>query len=136
MLMPSEDIKDMLEEDVSLGLTFQTNLFIGREPDIPNSVVTIYDTPGGVPRTTLGGNSQVVYSYPSVQIRVRDANYVTAYNLARGIINSLHTKHHGESYNGALYIMIQSGGEPISLGYTEKGLALFVVNFNLQRKEA
>jgi len=133
MELPSEDVKDMLVADSSLGLTFNTNLFIGREPDGDGEAITIYDAPGRIPQTTLDGE---VYYYPSVQIRVRESGYVAAYNKIKAIISSLHTKHHGETFNGSIYIMILSSGEPFPMGWTEAGQALFIANFNLQRKEA
>ena len=41
----SEDVKDMLEAESDLDLTFATNLFIGKEEKDPDNCVTIFDTP-------------------------------------------------------------------------------------------
>lgn len=46
MNAPSVDIKDMLEAESSLGLTFTSDLFVGHEPNTPDETVTIFDTPG------------------------------------------------------------------------------------------
>jgi len=42
----SIDIRDILiAHTPTLGLTFATNLLIGLEPESPDNVVTIFDTP-------------------------------------------------------------------------------------------
>ena len=131
MNAPAEDIKDMLEAESSLGLTFQTDLFIGREPSKPDNSVTIFDTSGYPPMLTLGNDSQ--YYYPSVQIRVRNRDYQDGYALISSIVALLHGKHN-EVWNNTYYSVIACSSEPFLLDWQEH-YARFVCNFNIQRRE-
>lgn len=131
MNVTSEDIKDMLEAESSLGLTFGTDLFIGKEPALPNDCVTIFDTPGGPPQLTLTPGED--YYYPSVQIRVRSNVYLTAANLIHDIKVALHGRGH-EVWNGTTYELIACSIEPFLLGWDEKDRAWFVTTFKIQRR--
>src|SRR4030043_2162861 len=106
----SVDIADMLEEESSLGLTLGIggNLFVGREPHTPVNSVTIFDTSGYPPLMTL--DTQGFYR-PSVQIRVRNTDYVTGYNLIWAIMAFLHGKGQ-EAVNGTLYSSIKCLNDP------------------------
>jgi len=129
---PSEDVKDMLEAESSLGLTFATDLFIGKEPAAPKNCVTIFDTPGFPPQLTLDPGGE--YYYPSVQIRVRNTSYSIGWNLIHDIMVSLHGRGH-ETWNGTLYTVIYCSSGPALLDWDENSRARFIVNFNLQRRE-
>ena len=131
MIAPSVDIKDMLEAESSLGLTFGTDLFIGREPTTPNDCVTIFDTPGRGPELLIGNASN--YNYPSIQIRVRDANYLDGWNLIDGIKVALHGRG-PETWNAATYTLIECTTEPALLDWDENYRCRFIVNFDIQRK--
>jgi len=136
MNMPSEDIRDMLEAESSLGLIFATNLFIGTEPTKPKETVTIFDTYGRPPQLTLGGKEEDSgYYYPSVQIRVRGIEQRTVWELINDIMLSLHGRGQ-ETWNGALYTVIYCSSGPALLDWDDNGLVRFIVNFNLQRRES
>jgi hypothetical protein len=128
----SEDIKDILEAESSLGLALGTDLFIGKEPADPNNCVTIFDTPGLPPQLTLAGKGED-YFYPSIQVRVRNTNYLTAYSLADSIRDVLHGLAH-ETWNGTLYILIQCTQGPALLDWDENNRCRFIINFNVQRR--
>jgi len=128
----SEDIKDMLVADSTLGLTFNTNLFIGKEEKTPRNCVTIFDTPGYAP--DLGLTNQG-YKRPSIQIRVRNANYIVGWNLIELIEESLHGRAQ-ETWNGTLYTVIYCSSGPAHLDWDDNGNARFIINFNLQRRSA
>lgn len=130
MNVVSEDIKDMLVAD-SLGLTFADNLFIGREPTVPKNCVTIFDTPGFPPQLTLKQGED--YFYPSIQIRVRNTDYRTGWNLIKDIMTSLHGRAN-ETWNETLYTVIYCSSGPALLDWDENNRARFIVNFNLQRR--
>lgn len=132
MNMPSEDIKDMLVADSSLGLTFATDLFIGKEPSTPNNVTTIFDIEGYPPQLTLAGQGEDYY-YPAIQIRVRNVDYVTGWALINNIKVSLHGRQH-ETWNGTLYTVVYCSSGPALLEWDENGRALFIINFNIQRR--
>jgi len=130
----SKDIKDMLVADTDLSLVFATNLFVGAEPTLPKDCVTIFDTPGGPPQLTLGGKkANEGYYYPAIQIRVRNANYITGETLIQKIRDSLHGRAQ-ETWNGTLYSVILCSSGPAMLDWTENGLVRFIVNFNIQRR--
>jgi len=128
----AQDIKDMLEAESSLGLTFATDLFVGREPAEPNDCVTIFDTPGGAPIATLeGGNDN--YYYSAAQIRVRNTSYTAAWALMNEIRDSLHGRAN-ETWNGTLYTVILAANDPFILDWDENQRIRLIVNFNLQRR--
>jgi len=131
MNAPSVDVKDILEADSSLELTFSTNLFIGKAPVTPVDCVVIYDTPGWPPQLTLTPGEN--YYYPSIQIMVRANHYIKGWDLINDIKVSLHGRSH-ETWNGTLYTVIRCTSEPALLNWDEKNRAQFVVNFDLQRR--
>jgi len=126
----SHDIKDMLEA-AGLGLIFKTNLFRAKEPTGPDNVVTVYDTPSGVPERTLDNNQW--YYRSSIQVRVRNNKYSDGMTLARNIMESLHNRANTE-WNDTLYTVIQAMGEPVSFAWDESNRTIIIINFNLQRR--
>ncbi|MFA5655952.1 MAG: minor capsid protein [Dysgonamonadaceae bacterium] len=127
----SIDIKDMLEADSALGLEFGDNLFIGREPDMPNNTVTIYDTGGYNPDLNL--NRYEIYERPSIQIRVRNTSYEIGWSVINSIKDSLHARAH-ETWNGTYYSVIYCFTEIAFLDWDKNNRVRFVVNFNIQRR--
>ena len=128
----SVDVADMLVADSGLGLTTGTNLFVGKEPTGPKNVVTIYDTYGFPPQVTLAGKGEDYY-YPSFQIRVRNIDYRTGYNLAHDIMVSLHNRA-SEVWNDTLYTVITCISDVSLMDWDDNGLCRFIVNFNAQRR--
>jgi len=120
----------MLIAESSLALTFAQDLFIGNEPSSPRNVVTIFDTPSFPPYLGL---NDVGYEYPSVQIRVRNQKYMDGMELIEEIKNSLHGRAQ-ETWNDTLYSVIYCASGPALLEWDENGNAVFVINFNLQRR--
>ena len=133
MNIVSEDIKDMLVAETALGLTFATNLFIGNEEKTPRNCVTIFDAPGSAPQLTFTKGEN--YYYASVQIRVRNADYTTGWNLIEEIKTSLHGRAQ-ETWNDTLYSVIYCASGPAHLDWDDNGNARFIINFNLQRRSA
>ncbi len=127
----SVDVKDMLEAESSLGLTFATDLFVGKEPDLPDNCITIFDTPGSPP--DLNYDSDNKYFHPSVQIRIRNNHYLNGWNLAQDIVDLLHNRAH-ETWNGSNYTVIACLGDPMLLDWDQSGRCRFVVNFDFQRQ--
>ena len=132
MNIPSVDIVDMLESDSTLGLSFKTNMFIGKEPITPKDVVTVFDTYGRPPQLTMAGKGES-YFYPAVQIRVRSISYETGWELINSIMESLHGRAH-ETWGDTLYTVIYCSSGPALLDWDDNGLVRFIVNFNLQRR--
>ena len=129
MNAPSKDIKDMLITEFSLGLTFGTNLFIGKIPASSKNCVCIYDTPGIPNSLTL---LKSAYERPSIQIRVRNIDYTEGWNLIEAIKDFLQKKLQ-ETIGTTLYTLITVASGPSFLEYDENGIANFVLNLNIQR---
>jgi hypothetical protein len=126
----SYDIKDMLVAESSLGLVYAANLFIGKEPSTPNNCVTIFDSVGFKPQLTLDNQR---YEYPSVQIRVRNSNYLDGWNMIEKIKTSLHGRAQ-ETWNGTLYSVIYCFISPTFLRWDENNRAQFVSTYNINRR--
>jgi hypothetical protein len=126
----SEDIKDMLAGDSSLGLTFGTDLFIAKMPTAPNNCVVIVDTPGGIPDLSLDSR---VFHLTSVQIQVRNTDYRTGWTLLNDILGSLHGRAQ-QTWNATLYSAIWASTEASFIRFDDKGRALFSSNFNMKRR--
>jgi len=127
----SIDIKDILEAESNLGLIFGQNLFVGKQPSLPNNTVVIFDTPGSPPMLTLTPGEN--YFYDSVQIRIRDKDYLTGYQLAQMIMISLHGRAQ-ETWNGTLYSVIYCSSGPALLEWDSNNRAVIVINFETQRR--
>ena len=131
MNAPSDDIKDMLEAESSLGLVFADNLFVGKEPHEPDECATIFDTTGLPNQVTLGMEGN--YYYPSIQIRVRSDDYRDGWELIQNIMISLHGRAQ-ETWNGTLYSIIKQTSGPTLLDWDDNNRVRFVVNFDIQRR--
>jgi len=134
MNAPSEDIKDILEAESSLTLTFATNLFVSEIPvDAPvNSVcVSVFDTGGEDPEMNY------TYERPHVQVLVRGAKsgYREGHELAQAIRDSLIATYDYE-VNGARYVGIWCMGDVNFIAYDDNRRPLFTVNFRLHRTTA
>jgi hypothetical protein len=129
MNAPSVDIKDFLVAG-GLSLTFGTNLFVGKEPESPDSCVTIFDTPGAPPDRYF--NQSQKYDRPSIQIRVRDNDYRNGWALTNSIKNLLHS-YPPSVQSDTTYTAIFCSQEPALLDWDGNDRARFVVSFDIQR---
>ena len=127
---PSEDVKNILVSDPVLGLTlaFGVNVFIGPYPEQPDSLVSIYDSPGEKPEFNYS------YERPHVQVVVRGARggYRDAHILSRDIAGLLHGIHN-EEHGGARYVGIWMIGDVNSVGEDQLQRPMFTINFRLHR---
>jgi hypothetical protein len=134
MNAPSIDIKDLIESNSSLGLTFANNLFVGKEPSLPYNCVTVFDTPGFPPERLLTGSENgKAFEYPSIQIRVRNTGYVAAWTFIENIKNLLHGRAQ-ETWNGTLYSSIFATTGPGLLDWDDIGNVRLFVNFDITRR--
>ncbi len=122
----SEDLKDMLEAESALGLTFGTDLFIGSEPPEPDQCVTIYDTGGQSP------DVHIEYRRPTAQVRVRSNAYRDGWVLANDILEALNGKHE-ETWNSTRYLTIWTLSDVLYIGKDQNDRFLFTVNFLTHR---
>lgn len=128
----SIDVKDMLEA-ASLGLEYKKDLFIAKEPDNPDNVVTIFDTPSFPPEYTIAGASEVYYR-SACQVRIRHNKYTSGMTLAKNILDSLHARVSDLTWNGTVYTVIEATGEPNLLAWDDSNRAIIIINFNFQRR--
>lgn len=126
----SVDIKDMIVAESELGYTFGTDIFVGKEPAMPNNCATIFDTFGSPQQLTNDGAN---YFYPSVQIRVRNTRYDTGWDAANDIVQLLHARAQ-ETWNGTLYSLIRCMGEPVFFDVDDNERFRFIINIDIQRR--
>jgi len=130
MNAPSQDIATLLEIS-DIGLTLASDLFISREPASPDNCVTLYDTPGSPPVVFMNKNEK--YFYPAIQVRIRNNDYRQGYSLGKQIATMLHGEGQTE-INDTYYSLIAAQSEPFLLEYDKNNRAIFIINFNLQRR--
>jgi hypothetical protein len=128
----SKDICTSLAANPGFELTFGTNLFAGKEPAIPHNCVTVFDIPGYAPLMTLEGKGGIQYYQPSVQVRVRNDNYLDGWNLIHDIQEFLHGIN-GRVEGGVKYLLIKAVDEPMLLDWDEEGRARFITTFSIHR---
>lgn len=126
---PSFDIASILRAngvDAGTWLVFES-----REPENPNSTVTVYDSGG------LASNPAWILDFPSVQIRVRgDINkYTLAYDKSQEIKDLL-LGLPKQVINTTEYIGIWVLGDITALGYDDNKRPILVQNWRIAREPA
>lgn len=128
----SKDIATLLSQQSSLALTLATDLFFSRMPDQPDDCVAIMDNPGDPPllaQTKLTKN----YYYSSVSIWVRNTTYENGWDQIHNIVEFLHG-HSDETIDGTFYALFRALNDPQVLMYDENERVIFIVNFEVQRR--
>jgi hypothetical protein len=128
----SVDIKDWLVDNSGLGLVFATNLFIAREPTKPDNCVTIYDTPGEPAKPDFEGDSSIYED--SIQVRIRNTSYITAWDLAEEIRDVLSPVSNTE-INETTYLSIFHQNGPFVLEWDDNNRVIVIINFKITRKD-
>ena len=111
-------------------LTLGTNLFLGREPDSPDTCVTLYETGGAGPDDTFGGDTAPSLENPGLQVRSRAAAYSTAQSLAVDVW-SLLAKVINETLTSTKYLKISPVQSPFALDRDDQDRMIFVCNFDV-----
>lgn len=127
-MIPSVAVKDIL---VGAGLgTFATDLFVGIEPDKPNKCLSVIDTGGFAPDA-----SDVIYEYPTVQIRYREnvGGYASGYTKMQQVKDTIHkyVESSGNS-DGSRIIGIWCLSDILFTGTDENERPMFTLNLRLQ----
>jgi len=128
---PSEDIKDIL---VGAGIgtfagTSGWGIYISREPETPDTVVTIYDTGGDPP------SPKFLLDFPTVQVRIRGArqDYKNAFVKAQSVKDALLGV--GQTtVNGTLYVGITQIGDINFIAYDDSERPIFTTNWQIIRE--
>lgn len=122
----ARDIKDYLE--LNSTLKHKTDLFIAGAPPAPVNCVTLYDTGGAAPSGTLDG---VVIYNDTLQVIVRNADYLNGWGVAYEIMGILHNKHNFK-INKTKYILITlRGGVGV---FADQSYVEFSINFEVKRQ--
>jgi len=125
MSTPAYDIAQIIG-DLSTMPTYGTGLYVSSEPLVPDDTITIFDT-GGFPPDVASN-----YQRPTVQVRVRNRNYISGYAILSEIKDLLHGSNSFEE-GGYIYTGIWAMGDIIPLGYDSNGRALLTLNFRIHR---
>ena len=130
MNSPAKDVLDHIiaQGHLTLGPGTGWRGFAHKEPAEPDSVVTFYDT---------GSGDQPDYDaniyLPSVNIRVRAADYDDAYNKAYAIMNELISVTEF-TVNSQRYVRADVISEPSLAGRDDNDRYIVTVNLNLMRQ--
>lgn len=110
------------------SLAGQWPAYTGRQPDSdPAEVVATYDTGGRDPLQLEDGLRR-----PSVQVRVRSAQYTDGWQKANAIYETLGTTY-GEVYTVDRVVGFAARGDVLYAGRDSKDRCLFTINFELTR---
>jgi hypothetical protein len=133
------EIGQRLDETLA-ELNLGSTLFLGQEPDDPDTCVTLYAAPGGEPEWTMGAEDDTpiepIFEPHRVQAVIRNANTQTAYPDAEkqawriyrqlSLVNA--------TLSGVRYLLIEPTAVPAPLDEDKKGRLTFVVNFTVFRE--
>jgi hypothetical protein len=108
------------------GYDTTNNIFINTQPELPNNIISIYDTGGE------GNDIGFPDTKRSIQILVRNEKVVDGNYLSWAIHNALTNA----AKNGFLSVdgrnmLIRSRNTPISIGKDENGLFEWSINFDI-----
>jgi len=126
------DLKDILEANGvgTFGATNGWGIYIGFEPETPDTTITLYDTGGGSPLPNL------LLDFPTIQTRIRGSvgDYEATYQKAlevRDVLLGLPS----QTINGTLYDGVWANSDIIYLTRT-KDRPVFVINWRIAREPA
>lgn len=103
------------------------SLHVSREPASPDNVITLYDTPGSAP-----ANYGIQLRQPSIQVRVRAANYaagMTKQEEIFSLLNQIQT----EEIGGSIYLGVYLTTDFQSIGRDDNDRHLLTANYQVQR---
>ena len=117
-----QDIATYLQTN-NLG-TMGTNLFLGTEPDLPDSATTLYDTGGNPAEMRLSDLRR------TVQIRVRDMSYSSGETRIWAIYNLLDTPDSRFIVMNGRKTVVRAMQPPVMITRDQNNRCIFV--FNIQ----
>lgn len=129
MNSPARDIADyIIAQSLGvLGATAGWGVYVGKEPSSPNTTITTYDTGGFNPDYEIGAYR------PTVQVRVRAHDYLTAYAKCAAIQAALLAPA-GFTQGGTHYVGVWQEGDITTIGYDENDRILLVANYSIYRE--
>lgn len=111
-----------------IGTAFGTGVFVGREPLSPVECVTVYDTGGGV-------GPLVDMRVPTVQVRIRSADYNTGWQRANAAHETL-TAPAGVTGQPDIAVAWWTATSDVAyIGRDDQDRVLFTANYTFTRSE-
>jgi len=116
--------------------TVGTTLFKGYMPELPDTVMAVYESGGRAPyRAMRGAAGQAVAERPRVQVVARAATY--DYASARTAINDVVRRLDGAgdfTQNGVRYLWVAATQSPFVMGRDDQGRVKIAVNFDVVKE--
>ena len=103
------------------------SVYVGREPLTPVDVVTVYDT-GGLPDALVDNLQE-----PTIQVRVRAADYVQGYAKAQAARRALQAAT-GVTIEGGQVVQWIGQGNILYIGRDDQDRCLFTDNYRVMRE--
>lgn len=114
-------------------LTLGTNLFLGRRPNDPDTVVALYETGGTGPELMFGTNSVPPLETRGLQVIARADSYSTSEALCTDVWQAL-CLIDNETINSTRYLLADPVQSPFALDRDDQDRMLHVVNFLVTRE--
>lgn len=114
-------------------LTLGTNLFLGRRPDDPDTMVALFETAGEAPTLTFGSNTAPPIESRGLQCQIRATGYATAESLATEVWSAL-CLIDNEIIGTTRYLLADPTQSPFPLDRDSQDRMLHAVNFVVARE--
>ena len=111
------------------GSPTEWGTYVGREPLTPDDVVTVYDT-GGLPDVLIDDVQE-----PTIQVRVRSADYERGYAKAQEARRALQAAT-GVTIEGGQVVQWIGQGGILYIGRDDQDRCLFADNYRMMREYA
>lgn len=114
------------------GGTDDWSIYISKEPQAPDKVITIFDVGGPAPGHTFDVSHKPYY-HTSIQLRVRGTGYEETYVKIVAVAELL--KSRGKfTDSGIRFERVSIAGDYINLPQDDDARYIFVVNLNIERR--
>ena len=114
-------------------LTLGTNLFLGRRPDTPDTLVALYETGGTAPQLVFGTNAAPPVETRGLQVVARASSYSTSEALCTDVWVAL-CLIDNETINSTRYLFSDPVQSPFALDRDDQDRMMHVCNFLVSRE--
>jgi hypothetical protein len=131
MTTPAKDVATWLSQQSGIGTLAGTSgwaIYYSEEPTSPDTVITVYDTPGG----TMGNADAQQYD-PNIQIRLRGHTYDDVYAKGEAVRDLLVlplSRTIGQWFYTGFWLI----SDLAKIGKDANNRHLFTINFRLMRE--
>jgi hypothetical protein len=121
----------------SIG-TVGTNIFKSYSPNLPDTLLCVYETGGFRPQDSFGSTCEAVWENPRIQIVSRSTDYEVARNKAEDAYRVLirvtnEVLKASSSDAGTFYLRINAIQSPFRMGVDENSRNLVACNFDVMK---